>query len=127
MFSKACEYGIRAIIYISKQSAVNKKASVKATAKAIDSPEAFTSKILQNLARKKVIKSIKGPNGGFFLDKDMLDNMKLSTIIYAIDGNGIQHDCALGLKDCNDQKPCPIHQQFKPIRDKLFMYWNLLR
>lgn len=119
MFSKACEYGIRAIIYISKQSANNKRANVKATAKAINSPEAFTSKILQNLARNKVIKSIKGPNGGFFMDNDMMENMMLSTIIYAIDGTGIKHECALGLKNCNDLKPCPIHSQFKPIREKI--------
>jgi len=27
--------------------------------------------------------------------------------------------CALGLKKCNDKKPCPVHHQFKLIREGL--------
>jgi Rrf2 family iron-sulfur cluster assembly transcriptional regulator len=55
MFSKACEYGIRAAIYIAQQSMQNRKSGLKEIAEAIASPEAFTSKILQTLVRHKVI------------------------------------------------------------------------
>ena len=119
MFSKACEYGIRATIYIAKKSLLDSKVSLKEVAKAIDSPEAYTSKILQKLAKNNIINSDKGPTGGFSMDKLKLDNVKLSTIVFTIDGDAIYKGCGLGLKECNEQKPCPVHNQFKTVRDDL--------
>ncbi len=119
MFSKACEYGIRAAVYIAEQSLLDRKVSLKETSKAIDSPEAFTSKILQQLSKNNIINSDKGPTGGFSMDKQKLDRVKLSTIIFAIDGDNIYKGCGMGLKQCNELKPCPVHYQFKSIRDNL--------
>ncbi len=119
MFSKACEYGIRASIYIAEQSQLDRKVSLKEVADAIESPAAYTSKILQLLSRNKIIKSDKGPTGGFSIDKNDLDKVKLSIIVQAIDGNSIYTGCALGLKQCNEKKPCSVHNQFKSIRDDL--------
>jgi len=119
MFSKACEYGIRATIYIAEQSRHDRKVSLKDVTKAIESPEAYTSKILQQLSRSKIINSDKGPTGGFSMNKQELDKVKLSTIVSAIDGDDIYKGCGLGLKKCNEKKPCPVHNQFKLIRDEL--------
>lgn len=119
MFSKACEYGIRATIYIAGQSIQNRKVSLNEVAKAIESPEAYTSKILQQLSRSKIINSDKGPTGGFSIDKQALDKVKLSTIVFALDGDSIYSGCGLGLKKCNEKMPCPVHSQFKLIRDGL--------
>ena len=119
MFSKACEYGIRASIYIAEQSQLNRKVSLKQVADAIESPAAYTSKILQLLSRNKIINSDKGPTGGFSIDKLELEKIKLSTIVQAIDGNNIYIGCGLGLNKCNENKPCPVHNQFKSIRNEL--------
>jgi len=119
MFSKACEYGIRASIFIAEQSLLDKKVSLKDIAKAIDSPEAYTSKILQQLSRNFIINSDKGPTGGFSMNKQELEKVKLSTVVTAIDGDAIYNGCGLGLKNCNEEKPCPAHSQFKIIRDQL--------
>ena len=70
MFSKACEYGIRAVIYIWSQSEEGKKIGIKDISKEIDGPEFFTAKILQSLAKQGVVSSAKGPNGGFFIEKE---------------------------------------------------------
>lgn len=121
MFSKACEYGIRASIYIAEQSQLNRKVSLKQVADAIESPAAYTSKILQLLSRNKIINSDKGPTGGFSIDKLELEKIKLSTIVQAIDGNNIYIGCGLGLNKCNENKPCPVHNQFKSIRNELKM------
>lgn len=119
MFSKACEYGIRAAIYIADQSLLNKKVNLKDLAKAIDSPEAYTSKILQQLIRKHIIFSEKGSTGGFLMDKQKLHKIMLSTIITAIDGDNVYKGCALGLKNCNEKMPCPLHHQFKVVKEQL--------
>ncbi len=119
MFSKACEYGIRAAIYIAGKSLLDSKVSLKEVAQAIDSPEAYTSKILQKLSRNNIVTSEKGPTGGFSMNSQELDKVKLSTIVFAIDGDDIYKGCGLGLKKCNSKMPCPMHHQFKTVRDDL--------
>lgn len=118
MFSKACEYGIRAIIYILSQNSKGKKLGIKDICKEIDAPEFFTAKILQSLVKQGVMSSTKGPNGGFYVEKEQ-ENLTLLDLVKAIDGNQIFEGCGLGLKDCSENNPCPIHYQFKSIRDQL--------
>ncbi len=119
MFSKACEYGIKASIYITQQSINGNRVSLKDIAKEVDSPEAFTAKILQQLVREKIIDSLKGPNGGFTVDSKKIKTLKLSKIVSAIDGDSIYMGCGLGLKECSESRPCPVHDKFKAIREEL--------
>lgn len=119
MFSKACKYGIRSVIYITKQSQLGRKVGLKEIAKAVDSPEAFTAKILQKLCRSKIIKSEKGPTGGFYIENDKLQTVCLSDIVSTIDGDTVYIGCGLGMKSCNPKKPCPVHDQFMVIRNNL--------
>lgn len=119
MFSKACEYGIKAAIFIAINSYENKRVSPKAIAKEINSPEAFTAKILQDLVRHDIIYSIKGAHGGFELDKNRIAAIKLSHIVNAIDGDKIYNECGLGLRTCDENHPCPVHDKFKIVRDEL--------
>lgn len=119
MFSKACEYGIRATLHISQESLNGRRVGLKEIAAAIDSPVAFTAKILQVLARHNIVQSLKGPNGGFEIERNQLENIKLSEIVYAIDGDHIYQGCGLGLKKCDSTKPCPVHFEFVAIRDGL--------
>ena len=119
MFSKACEYGIRATIYVAGQSLEDKRASLKGIAQAIDSPVAFTAKILQQLVRDRILTSVMGPTGGFELAKKRMDEITLSQVVDAIDGDSIYRGCGLGLKACNARQPCPVHDKFAKIRDDL--------
>lgn len=119
MFSKACEYGIRAAIHLARLSEKRERGSLKQVAKAIDSPVAFTAKVLQLLARDGIILSVQGPAGGYEIPKDSLSEIYLSDIVKAIDGDKIYNGCGLGLENCNERKPCPLHFQFKAIRDDL--------
>jgi len=118
MFSKACEYGIKALMYLSAQPQSQRRVGVKEVSAAIDSPEAFTAKILQQLARQNIVHSTKGPHGGFELIGDG-KSITLAAIVEAIDGNGIFINCALGLKQCSETHPCPVHDKFKVVRDYL--------
>lgn len=119
MFSKACEYAIRATIYITVQSNLDRRVGLKDIAKEINSPEAFTAKILQQLSREGIIDSVKGPTGGFTMSKKNIEKVKLSDIVSAIDGDSIYEGCGLGLKKCSESHPCPVHDKFKIIRREL--------
>ncbi len=119
MFSKTCEYAIRAIIYIyNKSNAGECKVGIKEIATEIQSPEHFTAKILQLLSRQEIVSSIKGPNGGFYMSPRH-GQLSLLEIVKAVDGPHIFTGCVLGLSQCNETMPCPIHDQYKPIRDKM--------
>src|SRR5690606_729159 len=113
MFSKACEHALRAVLYVSIKSVNGSRLSIPEIAKEIDAPLAFTGKILQTLVREEIISSIKGPNGGFYIDPKAKP-VVLGDIVNAIDGNDdVLHTCALGLKVCSDRFPCPIHEDIK--------------
>ena len=118
MFSKACEYGIRAMMYIAQKSKEGRRIGIKEISRGIDSPEPFMAKILQDLSRKGLVLSIKGPNGGFYLDATH-KRISLADIVSAIDGNHLFEGCGLGLKACSEKRPCPIHFEFKVLRTKL--------
>ncbi len=119
MFSKACEYAIRATIYIAVQSNQDNRVGLKDISKEIDSPEAYTAKILQQLSRNNIIDSVKGPHGGFEIDKKEMTKIKLSQIVMAIDGDAIYKGCGLGFKECSEKQPCPVHDKFKVVRNEL--------
>tara|TARA_R110002051_G_scaffold7699_2_gene34167 strand:+ start:484 stop:918 length:435 start_codon:yes stop_codon:yes gene_type:complete len=119
MFSKSCEYGLRAIIYIAQQSALDIKVSLSTISEAVNSPQAFTAKVLQQLTRNDIVKSIKGPYGGFVIESNKMNTIKLSDVVKILDGDAIYTSCGLGLKQCNDQSPCPLHFKFVEIRNEL--------
>ncbi len=84
-----------------------------------DSPQAFTAKVLQQLSKAGLIDSMKGPNGGFSLPTAKALKVKLSHVVKAIDGDAIYTGCGLGLKECSDKRPCPLHDHFLQVRKDL--------
>lgn len=119
MFSKACEYGIRASIFIATKSSKGIRVGIKDVAKEIDSPEPFTAKIMQILTKNGIIASSKGVGGGFEVSNEAVRSIKLIQIVDAIDGDNIYKGCGIGLKECSEIHPCPVHNDFKKIKELL--------
>ena len=118
MISKACKYGIRAAVYVASRAGKGAKLNVKDIAKEVDAPEAFTAKILQTLNKHRIITSLKGPYGGFYIEDYQLEQPVIN-IVNAIDGMAVFWECGLGLKKCSGTHPCPMHDKFKIARDTL--------
>jgi len=118
IFSKTCEYAIRAMIYVAQHTRNGQRVGIKDIAKGIDSPEHFIAKILQDLSRKRIVQSAKGPNGGFYLDAQSM-HLTLADVVRTVDGDELFTGCGLGLKQCSETHPCPIHQEFKHIRKEI--------
>lgn len=115
MLSQKCKYAIRSVLYLSIHSSEKKKISALKISKDLKMPEAFTSKILQHLVANKVLSSSKGPGSGFYLSEKN-KKKKIIDIIKSIDGDDIFTKCGLGLNECSDKRPCPLHQYFVKIR-----------
>jgi Rrf2 family iron-sulfur cluster assembly transcriptional regulator len=118
--SSACEYAIRAMTYVA-----NFEPGTRLLARDISAheriPGPFLGKIFQTLVRAGLLKSSKGPGGGFSLAKDP-DGISLYDIYRAVDGDTYLDACAVGLARCSDEMPCPLHERWKPIREKIRAY-----
>jgi Rrf2 family protein len=123
MLSKTTEYAIRALVYIYIQNMVAKRPGFKEIAKMIDSPEQFTGKVLQNLTRAGLVSSMKGRGGGFFFNEPA-SPVTLFKVIEALEGNEYFLKCGFGLKRCDVNNPCPLHEDYAPVRDSFFKLVN---
>ena len=88
MLSNTSKYAIRAMIYLSLHAPAVKRIGIRQISGDLDLPAPFLAKILQVLAKNKLLNSNKGPNGGFSLAKDA-GKITLFEIIRVIDGNDI--------------------------------------
>ncbi len=119
MFSKACEYAIKASIYIARQSLQKRRVNVKEVSQSVDAPVAFTAKILQVLCREDIMQSVRGQQGGFVFDEIKQKEIKIFDLVRIFDGDGLFTQCGLGLHKCSSENPCPVHDDFKMVREKL--------
>lgn len=127
MLSNTCKYAVRALIYLGKFSADGTKIGIKKISADLEIPTPFLGKILQNLVKQKILVSTKGPNGGFGLGKKV-DEISLYDIVRIVDGEDFFRNCLIGLQPCTthaaDEKPCPVHARFGPIRAQLMQFYQ---
>ena len=117
LFSKSCEYALRATMYLAKVEE-GTKTGIQVIAKDLGLPVDYLSKVLQMLVKQEVISSSKGRNGGFYLTQNEI-NEPLIRIVHAIDGEDVFRKCGLGINDCSSDRPCPLHNDIKAYRANL--------
>ena len=117
MLAKSTEYAIRALVFIQLRNWEEKRPGVIEIAKEIEAPSAFSAKILQTLTRHRLLDSAKGRGGGFFFNSEQKE-LTLYQVIHVMEGDACFHRCGFGLKSCNNDNPCPLHEQYKEVRDK---------
>ena len=101
MLAKSTEYAIRALVYIQLKNRQQKRPGVGEIAREIDAPEAYSAKILQTLAKHKLLDSMKGRGGGFFFNEGQT-NLMLYDVIHIMEGDACFHKWGFGLKECNN-------------------------
>jgi Rrf2 family protein len=116
MLSLTCKTAIKAVIYLASKFESGEKAGIKEIAAFIDASEHTVGKLLQALVRDGVINSAKGPAGGFYITAKQ-KNQPVINIIETIDGKNVFNQCGLGLSKCSATHPCPIHDDYKKVRD----------
>ncbi len=118
MFNKETEYALRGLVYIQVQNLNDRRPGISEIAKEIEAPHFFTAKILQQLVRLGFLRSQKGKGGGFYFDHEKSD-LPLKELINSTEGGKTFSGCGFGLKYCDEDNPCPLHNQYAPIRDAI--------
>lgn len=129
IFSNPSEYAIRALseLVLMSQDAPpggSRRAGFVMLDKLTEQanlPREFLAKIFRQLVEGGILTSAKGPGGGFSLAKPAHE-VSLLNVIEIIDGGHQIDGCVVGLARCNDHMPCPQHDLFKPIRQRLRAY-----
>ncbi len=124
MLSITCQTAIKAVTYIASKFPDKKKSGIKEIAAQINESEHTIGKVLQKLTKLAIISSIKGPNGGFFITKAQ-ESAPLILIVKAVEGDDYFERCGLGLSTCSDLHPCPIHKDFKTVRESFKRFCKL--
>lgn len=122
MISNSSKYGIRAVVYIAGKTRNNENIGIRQISGDLDLPMPFLAKILQTLARQKILLSYKGPHGGFALARDASDIL-LIDVVEAIDGRDVFSRCILHNENCKSadftKSPCTLHGDYVVLRQKI--------
>ena len=122
MLSNSCRYGIRAVVYLASRNGIKNTIGIKEISGDLGLPTPFLAKILQQLARHKILGSTKGPNGGFSLLKKP-ESITIIELIKIIDGEALFKNCIIHDGTCSEvkrsKKLCPVHKEYSEIRNDL--------
>ncbi|QNM86451.1 Rrf2 family transcriptional regulator [Polaribacter pectinis] len=118
MLSKASKYAISAVLYLTNTASISNKISSKEVAEKLNIPAPFLAKVIQELTKKGIVSSVKGPNGGFYLS-EINEKNTIYDIIECIDDIDKFNQCYLGQHECNEENPCVVHYLYAPFKEKL--------
>ena len=120
LYSKPCAYAIRAMAHVANLTG-EVPAGGKEIAEAEGIPAPVLRKILQELVRMGLLDSRRGPGGGFRLARPA-KRITLRDVVAAIDGLDQFQECAVGLERCSDDQPCPLHDNWKGLKNQFQAY-----
>lgn len=119
MLSNTSKYALRSVLYLAVNSKDGVKIGIKQISRELNIPSPFLGKILQLLAKHKILASTKGPNGGFGLGKRPED-IYLIDIVQIIDGMDSFEMCVIGVKYCSEQENhCALHSRYMSLREEM--------
>ena len=117
IFSRHCEYALQSVLYLALKPS-GEMTNIKELTKVLEIPYHFLGKIMQDLTRKRILISLKGPTGGFALRRRP-EEITLLEIVEAIDGNAFFHSCVLGFPECSSTQPCAVHGSWGSLREEI--------
>jgi Rrf2 family iron-sulfur cluster assembly transcriptional regulator len=119
LFSRACEHGLRAMIFVASKAENGGPAPIREIAEALDIPAASLAKVVQKLTRRGLLSSQKGPGGGIALARPA-GEVSLLEVVEALEDRSLTGVCILGIPGCSQRTDhCPLHEQWSGVRERL--------
>jgi Rrf2 family protein len=117
--SPTCQHALRALIYLAEKDAPG-PVLVREIADAAGVPRQSLAKILHALRNQGLVRSTKGPGGGYRLARPGTV-MRVVEVIEAVDGHiELDKTCVLGLDRCTDLASCALHDVWKVFRENYY-------
>ena len=118
LYSVACEHAILAMTYIAAHDGHGRFCLLRDITDACRLPRHFMGKICRDLVRAGLLRSVKGRGGGFALRRTPED-IRVLDIIEAIDGRTDLDRCIVGMRRCDNEQRCPLHDAWVIAREQL--------
>ena len=117
IFSKSFGYALRGMLYVALMNEAKNRIHLNEIAEKLAVPRYFLAKIMNKLAKEGVLDSDKGHKGGFSInDKTMAT--PLFKLVKITGDTDIFDSCALRLRKCNSNSPCPLHYEIASLRNQ---------
>jgi len=120
IFSSPTEYAMRGLSELAIRGD-DQRVMLDELVAGTDLPRDFMAKVFQRLVHTGLLRSSKGRGGGFSLTRPA-HQITMMQIVEAIEGPQMMDRCVVGLEKCHDHIPCPQHDLYKPIRQRLKDY-----
>jgi len=118
MLKKTTQYALWGLVYTQMQNSKGNRPGVLEISKKIKAPRFSLAKIFQFLVKRGFLSSAKGINGGFYFEQNQPE-LTIKELLIATGENNVITECILGIKDCNIDNPCPVHEQWYTIRTSM--------
>ncbi|MCR4336299.1 MAG: Rrf2 family transcriptional regulator [Candidatus Omnitrophica bacterium] len=122
MLTKTSKQIINALVELAKLKE-GEWLGVGVIAHRIKAPQNYLGKMLQSFAAKGLVLSQKGLGGGFQLAREP-EKITLFDVVEPVENVSVWSNCALGMKKCSDTHPCPVHHEWKIVKEN---YLNFLK
>lgn len=122
MLSATAEYALRAVLYLAEHP---HRQPVRAgeLASAVRVPANYLAKVLHQLARRGVLRSSRGRQGGFELALAP-ERLSLFKVIAGFDRLGQRRRCLLGRRKCTARQPCAAHKRWEAVADQIAAFFR---
>lgn len=115
--SKSCTYAVRASVYLALRQE-DRFVPIREISAKLDISYHFLTKILQTLTSSDILTSYRGPKGGVGLARPASE-ISVLDIILAMERPDYFEECLLGFPGCGESKPCPLHDSWQAMRERM--------
>ena len=106
------QYALRAVLYVAEHGSAG-PIRVDAIAADLRAPRNYLSKTMHALARAGILKSERGPRGGFRLARPA-DQISLGEVVAPFEPM-TERRCLLGRTTCGWKNPCSAHPRWEAV------------
>ena len=118
-------YALRAVVALAEMGKNGEMVSINSLSEAEDISSIFLEQIFFKLKKANIVKSVRGPGGGFAFDRP-LDSITVQEILDAAGEELSMKFCDKNVKDCERMSECISHKVFASVSDKIDEYLRSL-